>query len=360
MLASLGRIAAAVALVLLAAALAGWYIYGPVRLRVTDGRHDRGRNAIWIGHGWLGDDGWFDRNKRPRAAFRTRAAVGELAARFERHGIRDVYPHLCPATVDGALPPVDAVQTALFLDVFRGFRVMPWVGGNRATALVGKPEWRARFAGDCAALTARFPRLAGFHLNIEPCPSGSADLLALLDLLRAKLPRTCLLSIAAYPPPTRMHPGLDVHWEEAYVREVARRVDQMAFMMYDTALDSTAWYQRLMAQWTREELAWTAPTATLLGLPAYDDAWTSWHRPDVENLENALEAIHAALAGMGGPPPNYQGTALYCDWEMNEAKWATYRELYLSRRSASTASASSSASASPSVESTRIDGSSPR
>jgi hypothetical protein len=33
-------------------------------LTVTDGRHDRHQNAIWLQHGWLGDDHWFKENKR--------------------------------------------------------------------------------------------------------------------------------------------------------------------------------------------------------------------------------------------------------------------------------------------------------
>ena len=27
-------------------------------------------NAIWLGHGWLGDDGWFERNSRNKDDFR--------------------------------------------------------------------------------------------------------------------------------------------------------------------------------------------------------------------------------------------------------------------------------------------------
>jgi len=27
---------------------------------VRDGRFDRGLNGVWLQHGWLGDDEWFD------------------------------------------------------------------------------------------------------------------------------------------------------------------------------------------------------------------------------------------------------------------------------------------------------------
>jgi hypothetical protein len=42
--------------------------------------------------------------------------------------------------------------------------------------------------------------------------------------------------------PTVWQPFLDVHWEESYFKEVARRADQLAVMMYDTALPSGKLY----------------------------------------------------------------------------------------------------------------------
>jgi D-methionine transport system ATP-binding protein len=61
-------------------------------------------------------------------------------------------------------------------------------------------------------------------------PSGDSDFLKLLDAIRAVLPKGKLLSIAAYPPPTRWHPFPEVHWEQNYFREVAKRCDQVAVM----------------------------------------------------------------------------------------------------------------------------------
>jgi hypothetical protein len=328
---SLRRIGLAVLAVAACAAAAFWLFEGPVGVAVTDGRHDRGRNAIWIGHGWLGDDGWFDRQKRrgdiPK--FRDPARIAELAERLARHHLTDVYPHLCPAAETGALPPVDPAQVNRFLAAFPPpSRVMPWVGGNRyKTARLARPEWRGRFAADCADLLVRHPKLAGVHLNIEPCASGSEDLLALLDALRRALPAGKLLSLSAYPPPTSLQPAGEVHWDEPYVRAVARRVDQIAFMMYDSWAQHSWTYQRQMRRWTRETLAWCAPTPVLFGVPAYDDAWAPYHRPDVENVENALLGIHAGL--LGEVPAHYQGVAVYCEWEMNDARWRTLRELFV-------------------------------
>lgn len=329
---SLLRIGGAVAAVIGVTLTAAWIGWGPVGVRVTDGRHDRGKNAIWLGHGWLGDDGWFARQKREndRALFRSRSRIEELARKLARHHLADVYPHLCPADEKGTLPPVDAGQVELFLDVVGKTRVMPWVGGNRyRTAKADLPAWRSCFADSCAALLTAHPRLAGVHVNIEPCASGSRDLLDLLEELRRKLPPKARLSVSGYPPPTAWQPSPLTHWDQAYIREVSKRVDQIAFMMYDTGITHPWPYQRLMSDWTRDVLEWSTPTEVLLGLPAYDDAWASYHRPEVEDLGNSLVGVHAGLLTFMALPANYQGTAIYCDWEMTEVKWSTYRELFV-------------------------------
>jgi hypothetical protein len=256
--------------------LAGYALWSP-GVEVTDGRHDRGHNGLWLQHGWLGDDSWFERNhKKDRIPqFRDSARIAELAQRL-REGME-------------------------------GVRVMPWVGGVLNDHCFPKiPGWRAAFIQSIQELLQAHPRLSGIHLNIEPWPSGDPDLLTLLDELRAALPPGKVLSVAAYPPPTRWHPYAEVHWEQAYFREVARRSDQLAVMMYDTALRGRKLYTWLMSEWTREILDWSGSTPVLLGLPAY----------------------HARL-NANGLAPNYQGVALYSDWELDESEWRHFREHFL-------------------------------
>ncbi|MBI4858848.1 MAG: hypothetical protein HY815_01035 [Candidatus Riflebacteria bacterium] len=326
------RIVLALAALFVLAAGSAWYFLWPPGIRLTDGRHDLSRNAIWLGHAWLGDDLWFRNQRRPTdpAPYRDALRLQALAGRLSRHGITDVFPHLCPSDQSGRLPGVHASQVSVFLSAFSGFRVLPWVGGNRhKTALVHRPDWRARFTSDCATLLQRFPRLAGVHINIEPTPSGDPALLQLLRDLRKALPPNARLSISAYPPPKPMDADREVHWDHDYIRAVAALVDQMAFMLYDTSLTSPMLYQALMARWTGQVLAWSHPAAVLLGVPAYEDAWASWHRPDVENIENALLGIHTGLCSFSALPPHYQGTAIYSEWEMTDSKWLLYSQLFL-------------------------------
>jgi hypothetical protein len=292
---------------------------------VVDGRHDRARNGLWLGHAWLGDDAWFLRNGKAgrMATYRNDDTLRALAAKLAAHGIRDVYPHLCPAAASGALPGVDAAQVERFLDHFAaGHRVLPWVGGVfGGSARIEEAAWRKTFCASVGALLADHPRLAGVQVNVEPCPSGNAAFLELLRELRAAMPAGKILSVAAYPPPTVWQPSAEVHWDEAYFRAVAGEVDQLAVMMYDTGIRWRKPYVRLMAEWTREVLAWSEGREVLLGLPAYHDAGTGWHDPVIENLETALAGVHRGLAAGAEVPANFAGVAIYSEWEMDAGEW---------------------------------------
>ena len=317
---------------LLLAFWVGYLLWTP-GLDVRDGRHDRGRNGIWLSHGWLGGDAWFVQNGKTNeiSRYRDPGRIHELAGRLRRHHITDVFPHLCPAEPDGNLPPVDAAQVERFLDGFAGFRVLPWIGGpNGTSARLQKSEWRAAFTANVQKLVAAHPRLAGVQINLEPLPSGDPNFLRLLEELRLALPREKLLSVAAYPPPTRWHPYKDVHWDDAYFREVARCSDQLAVMMYDAGQRIPKAYQRLMADWTHEVLAWSEGKHVLLGVPTYDDSGVGYHNPKVENLPNALLGIHRGLS-RAGSPTNYQGVAIYCDWETSEEEWSYFRDHFLNQ-----------------------------
>lgn len=300
-------------------------------LDLLDGRHDRGQNGLWLAHGWLGADVWFTTNGKTNQfdRYRSPESLRLLAARLKQHHITDVFPHLCPVEVDGSLPAIDAQQTERFLDALPGVRVLPWIGGpNGGNVRARDARWRAAFANAIRQLLAAHPRFAGVHLNVEPLTSGDGDFLKLLEDIRRALPAKAMLSIAAYPPPTRWQPVEDVHWDEAYFRQVAARCDQLAVMLYDTALRKPKLYERLMADWTVEVLAWSGGKEVLLGLPAYEDKDVDYHRPEVENLATALRGVHRGLSRQP-LPAHYRGVAIYADWVTDEAEWSYFRDHFL-------------------------------
>jgi hypothetical protein len=314
----------------LLAFFAGYWLWSP-GLDIRDGRHDLGQNGIWIGHGWLAGDDWFVRNKNTNqiAHFRDPAQIRELADKLRRHHITDIFPHLCPVELHGKLPTIDPKQAERFLDEFAGFRVMPWIGGpNGAEVRLHEAKWRADFADNVRAMLTAHPRFAGVHLNVEPLPSGDTNFLQLVKALRAALPPDKILSVAAYPPPTRWHPFEDVHWNEAYFHEVANHVNQLVVMMYDAGQRNPKTYLKLMADWTPEVLAWSNGKPVLLGIPTYEDPGVEYHYASVENITNALLGIHRGLSRQP-LPANYQGVAIYCEWETGEGEWQFFREHFL-------------------------------
>src|SRR5262245_10608663 len=121
---SIRRIIAAV-LGIIAFALLAYVLWRP-GLDVRDGRHDRGSNAVWLAHGWLGADEWLVTYKKTNelAKYRSLVNIKALAEKLRRHHVSDVFPHLCPAEATGGLPPVDAKQLDQFLDIFGEFRVL--------------------------------------------------------------------------------------------------------------------------------------------------------------------------------------------------------------------------------------------
>ena len=328
-LSSLRRIVTVI-LLLVAFAFIAYSLWRP-GLDVRDGRHDLGKNATWLAHGWLGADEWFTRNQKTNELdwYRNPSRIQELVRKLRASGITDVFPHLCPAEPSGRLPPVDARQVEQFLETFNGIRVLPWIGGpNGASVRLNDAKWRATFVADAQQLLTQHPLLSGVQLNIEPLPSGDNDFLVLLDELRSGLPPGKILSIAAYPPPTRWHPFPEVHWDESYFRQVASRCDQLAVMMYDAGQRIPKTYQKLMADWTVEVLNWSERKSVLLGVPTYEDAGVDYHHPQVENLTNALLGIHRGLSRQS-LVTNYQGIAIYCEWETSDVEWAYLREHFL-------------------------------
>jgi 2-hydroxychromene-2-carboxylate isomerase len=52
--------------------------------------------------GWATDShSWFSRNKRAKFMFRNDRKIEDLARLFKLHGMRYVFPHLCPTDAKG-------------------------------------------------------------------------------------------------------------------------------------------------------------------------------------------------------------------------------------------------------------------
>ncbi|WP_189933662.1 glycosyl hydrolase family 18 protein [Streptomyces sulfonofaciens] len=322
---------ALVVLLLVPAAAAG------IALRVdyagdpAAGTTTRGRDALWLGHAWV--DGRKDD-----------ADVRALGRRLSGTGIHDLFVHAGPLEHDGSLPPaahpragwlVRAVHRAL-----PGVRVQAWLGDELATE--GPEGLRLQDAAtrDRMVSAARQVLAAGFdgvHLDLEPLHSGDSAYPALLDRLRRLThSRGAVLSVAAHQidPLPALHTlagtvtGHPKWWSQAFFAQVARRVDQIAVMSYDTAMPLESLYGGYAAQQTALALQVTPPTTDLLmGLPFYQEN-DPGHWGFAETVAAAVRGARLGLSRTDRDRDHF-GVALYVDFAAREEDWAAYRAGWL-------------------------------
>ncbi|WFB06111.1 glycoside hydrolase family 18 protein [Streptomyces sp. LX-29] len=288
----------------------------------------RGRDAAWLGHAWL--DGRKDERD-----------LTALARRVRGTGIRDLYVHAGPLEHDGSLPAARYRGSDWFLAAVRrelpGVRVQAWLGDVLATEgpeglrLTDRHTRRRVVASTRRILDAGFD---GVHFDLEPLHSGDRDYLSLLEEVRAiTRAREVPLSVAAHmidPLPSLHEVGgfLTGHpkwWSQAYFGQVARRVDQIAVMSYDTAMPLESLYGGYVARQTTLALEATPrSTDLLMGLPAFhtDDPG---HHASAETVRAAVRGVRLGL-GRGDPTRQRFGVALYVDYAATDGDWDTYRD----------------------------------
>jgi hypothetical protein len=300
---------------------------GLLALSLADGgqpgvaAHSTGHDAEWLGHAWVdGRKGQSD--------------VDALVAQLRGRGIRDLFVHTGPYSDDGTLDPalrprarwlIGALHTAL-----PGVRVQAWLGAHPVPGqLRFDPTTRdALLTSVGQVLDDGFD---GVHEDFEPVSDGDPDLLAVLGEAHTLTQRRhALLSVSAVHVEPWQHvaagitalPGRLSIWSAGYLREVARRVDEVAVMAYDTALPSPTTYAGYVRRSTEVALATVPPGVTLLiGVPAYHDG-NLLHNRRAETMDAAVRGVRLAL---GADPPDREfGLAIYVDFTITAADWAAY------------------------------------
>lgn len=219
-------------------------------------------------------------------------------------------------------------------------RVLAWVGIPTTTLGRGEvnlddPTVRDQIVAWCVKLTG-LKGIDGLHVDAEPVPDGSTGFLLLLDGLRQAIGPNALLSVAGedvIPQPwgLRLPYLAQVKWGVRFYREVARRVDQIALMSYDSGLPLAGLYGLWTAWQTRQVLKAVHGTqaAVWIGLPAYSErTWT--HLPWAEHLESGLWGVRWGLGSLSPEERNaFRGIALYAEWAMGGKEWETFENLWL-------------------------------
>ncbi|MFI7013148.1 hypothetical protein [Streptomyces sp. NPDC050164] len=294
----------------------------------ADGTHTRNRDALWLGHAWV------DGRKKD-------ADVTALARRLQGTGIRDLYVHSGPLEHDGTLPKSVYPRARWFIaavhEKLPGIRVQAFLGDVLATEgadgmVLENPDTRAAVVRSARQILDT--GYEGIHLDLEPMPSGDRDYLTLLDALRRETrSRDAQLSVAAHQidPLPALHTVFGLFtahpkwWSQEFFGQVARRVDQIAVMSYDTAQPLESTYGGYVAQQTSLALEVTPPSTDLLmGLPFY---WESNfdHWGHAETVPAAVRGVRLGLSRTDADRARF-GVALYIDFAATEADWRAYKE----------------------------------
>jgi hypothetical protein len=111
-------------------------------------------------------------------------------------------------------------------------------------------------------------------------------------------------------------------WSGGYLHRVAREVDQVALMAYDTGLPTQGMYAGYVRRVTTGALAEVpVNVALLIGVPAYhDEGW--WHH---RRAETVAAAVHGVRLALGAHPPQREfGVAMYVDFAATGQDWTAY------------------------------------
>jgi hypothetical protein len=292
------------------------------------GTYTRNKDAIWLGHAWV------DGRKKD-------ADVTALARRLKDTAIRDLYVHSGPLEHNGTLPESAYPKARWFIDALHtaapGIRVQAWLGDVLATESpngmrLERAETRAAVVASTRQILAT--GYDGVHFDLEPLHSDDRDYLTLLDSLReVTRAQDAKLSIAAHQidPLPGFHSfwgtvaGHPKWWSQKFFGQVARRVDQIAVMSYDTMQPLQSTYGGYVAQQTALALEVT-PNSTdlLMGLPFYhENRFGHWNH--AETVPAAVRGVRLGLSRTDADRANF-GVALYVDFAAEKRDWAAYEE----------------------------------
>jgi hypothetical protein len=279
--------------------------------------------------------------------------VTAFATTLRDAGIKYAYLFSGPFQADGSLPDWATSATARtsierMKAVHPGLEVLPWVGGLQGkTVRLHDPTWRGAALDALDRLFAALP-IHGVHLDFELVLGGepylrddTADpaaaaayadgLLAFHQEARARLPQRFLSSVlastAAETKPWKRKPTL------AEATTIARSVDQLAFLFYDTGIDDPATYERGLDEQLRhfqaikDALGARGPQLLLaVGTFVNEPPLRKYRDLTLENVPHTLALARRRLAAIAPGRQLVDGLAIYCEWLTEPAEWQQLRD----------------------------------
>lgn len=293
---------------------------------------------------------WLDYAYLSRAACWTN--VPQVAAEM-KNDYQVSYWFLNVGSMDASGKLVGGVSNVVnFLNTLRGwedqnhyhFTVFAWLNANWPKVDVTNPAVRANMVEECAKLVSRKEpdsyiggakrAFDGVQLDFEPC--GPRDrvfdsLVSFFDQVHGKLGAIgmgkTLTSFTAEKYGTNDSEWV---WSPQYYYDMARHLDLLCAMTYDTGIKTGPDYQDWMesqttnilravsGRWWNNDAQHPAPTnrvKVMIGFPAFPNS--KWHTNAAENIVFASAGLKAALADLsrrGDDSVRYfEGAAVYAE-----------------------------------------------
>lgn len=286
---------------------------------------NKGHNAVWIGHEWVGE------KKSP-------AEIQKLVNNFRKYQIDTVFVHVGPFNKDGSIDPLTYKYSINFLEKAKKFdadiQYQAWLGQIRNKIDLADEEIRHNIAKLCMIL-AEFVGFDGIHIDIEPVWDGDVDFIKLLKECDETLSENKMLSVALaeFIPGSFMWFLEHIYTFENYNSEVnyknvAEYADQIAVMVYDTGIDNAWFYRWVVQEQTIRVTDLLEDKDVFIAIPAYEDVKDGFN-PEIENIENGLKGVVKGLNNFRSNEDSFAGVAIYPYWEIDEEEWGIYDELWL-------------------------------
>jgi len=299
---------------------------------IPDPNFKRNKNAIWIGHKWVGEN-------------LQESEYSLLCVSLKNGHITDVFVHVGPLDENGNIEYKKYHYAKEFLVQIKNCN--PEI---HLQAWIGQVEKRGGGVIDISRIEIRnsiiqtvevFLQLGfdGIHYNIEPIYSGDENLIDLLKRTHSiSKANSKILSIAS----DEIEPFLFAEkiipifarragfWDKPYYLQVAENVDQIAVMMYDTAIPF-AWLYAYVVKWQVEKITTLLDGKVLLffGVPTYEEERWSFHA----NAENMFSGIRGISMGIEEIPlkilEDKFGVAIYSEWTTDDSEWKIFKTDWL-------------------------------
>jgi len=321
----LTRVLAAAAAVLIVIVVAGFFLAHEASGPAAGWAVSTGHDGLWLGPGWLSGTGQGADTVTGRA---------QLAGRIRASAVADVYVPAGPVT--GATPLTPAAGTASFLRWFRRtfphVQVCAWITGAVGSGgghldLDDATIQQSLVASARSLLRAGY---TGISYDLSPVASGDAGLLSVLSRTRALHPALLSVDTPKLEPltglglPTALVMRHPVFWTASYLSQVARRVNQVAVLGFDTGVPLSSWYSGYIEHETAVALR-SVPARVSLVMAAPANGGSN------ESVAATVHGARVALTAAGRGRAASFGVGLYTAGTATASDWSAYQKDWVSR-----------------------------